>query len=265
MGTEIDKLWLPVGHHWDLHIEHSHEGTRDAGAFTGGGWKLEVHITVSPWGALHEMVKVLKAKHAEPHLVLGGAPGRIHPALVQLLPFDRAGRALQNDSSDGYDTNRANVIQLEICANPGRALGPAGGGSNLFMLDDFTLTHLALSNHDGATDDLCMTAPADYLETHAISSPVEGARAFHDGVASWTDETYKALGNVFALIRHRVPIPNKVPRAFTNTKRFTDAEYVKVAGAVGHMHTPDNDHVDPTPAFKGTRLVHFTSTAPNQL
>ena len=109
----MNDLWLPEGHHWDLHIEHDRQ--EDAGAFTGGGWKLCWHTTESSWNSVDAMCDVLRSKRAAPHFVIGGRPGVEHPVVVQLLPLDRAGRALANDSSDGFQTNRANVIQVEIC------------------------------------------------------------------------------------------------------------------------------------------------------
>lgn len=112
--SSIDKLWLPTGHHWDLHILHYQD--RDAGPFTGGGWKLCWHTTESPWGAVDAMQAVLDKKDAAPHLLIGGRPGTLHPWVVQMVPFNRAARALENDAGDGYQTNRANVIQVEICA-----------------------------------------------------------------------------------------------------------------------------------------------------
>lgn len=109
----MDKLWLPEGHHWDLHIEHDrHE---DAGTFTGGGAKILLHTTESSWESVDAMCDVLKAKRAAPHFVIGGRAGRKHPVVVQCVPLNRAGRALANDPADGHATNRANVIQIEIC------------------------------------------------------------------------------------------------------------------------------------------------------
>lgn len=278
MTTTKSDLWLPEGHHWDLHIEHSPKDAINAGAFTGGGWKIEVHITVSPWGATRQMVQVLKDKHAEAHFVIGGAVGLKHPLVVQLLPLDVAGRALQNDQSDGFQTNRANVIQVEICANPGRSIAEAvrdrdkqleRWGTDLFSLNDYMLVDRAMRNAGirATSDDwkLCMTEPPEDTGGGFGSLDRVLAKAFNDGVASWTEQTYAALGNLFELIRHRVPVPNKVPRSFQNTQRFTDREYVEAEGYVGHMHTPDNTHIDPTPAFRGAVLVRKVRSAPNPL
>lgn len=109
----MDMLWLPEGHHWDLHIEHAR--LLDAGTFTGGGHKLVLHTTESPWQTVDSMYGVLRDKRAAPHFVIGGREGRDHPVVIQCVPLDRAGRALANDSGDGFQTNRANAIQVEIC------------------------------------------------------------------------------------------------------------------------------------------------------
>lgn len=111
----MDTRWLPRGHVWDLHIEHYPAG-QGAGQFTGGGWKLVWHITVSPWQAVDSMVTTVCAKNAEPHFVIGGRAGVEHPIVVQLLPLDVAGRSLEHTLPE--QTNRANCIQVEICATP---------------------------------------------------------------------------------------------------------------------------------------------------
>lgn len=206
----MDERWLPEGHHYDLHIEHM-PASLGAGPFTGGGWKLAWHITVSPWDAVDAMVQTLVVKKAEPHFVIGGKPGREHPTVVQLLPLTIAGRSLQHTFPP--ETNRANVIQVEICA----------------------------WDTDGP------------------------GRKPEDVIAHWPDVRYKALGNLAALIQHRVDIPTRCARAFQNTKRFTANGYPRVKGHHGHMHVPGNTHGDPTTAFKGTQLCKYIESAPNQL
>lgn len=109
----MNKLWLPKGHHWDLHIEH--RPLLDAGNFTGGGHKVVLHTTESPWDTVDSMYRVLRDKRAAPHFVIGGREGLQHPVVIQMVPLNRAGRALANDPYDGFETNRANAIQIEIC------------------------------------------------------------------------------------------------------------------------------------------------------
>lgn len=111
--SPINDVWLPTGHVWNLHINRYQD--RDAGPFTGGGWKLCWHTTESPWDAEDSMVHVLDRKDAAPHFVIGGQKGVLHPVVTQMVPLNRAGRALQNDPTDGKATNMANVIQVEIC------------------------------------------------------------------------------------------------------------------------------------------------------
>lgn len=106
----MDRNWLPEGHHWDLHIEHR-KSNNNAGQFTGGGWKWVLHTTEG--GGYGSMVDYLYAVNT-PHLIFGQRPGREHFNVCQLLPFNVAGKALRNDTSDGYQTNRANAIQMEI-------------------------------------------------------------------------------------------------------------------------------------------------------
>lgn len=106
----VNDLWLPDGHHWDLHIELN-RSSNDAGPFTGGGWKWVLHTTEG--GSLRSNESLLKGVNT-PHLVFGVDPGEKHWTVIQLLAFNRAGKALRNDTDDGFQTNRANAIQCEI-------------------------------------------------------------------------------------------------------------------------------------------------------
>lgn len=127
----FDPRWLPTGHHWDLHILHYQD--IDAGEFTGGGWKLCWHTTESPWDREDSMVNVLDRKNAAPHFVIGGGPTKKHPIVTQMVPLDRAARALRNDGADSKETNRANCIQVEICYY----------AANSAKMSDWTLKALA--------------------------------------------------------------------------------------------------------------------------
>lgn len=108
-----NEFWLPEGHHWDLHIEHR-PSTNDAGLFTGGGRKFVPHTTEG--GSVQSNSDLLVRKNT-PHLLFGAEPNRDHWTVVQFLPFNVAGKTLGNDTSDGYQTNRANAVQMEIVAD----------------------------------------------------------------------------------------------------------------------------------------------------
>jgi hypothetical protein len=108
----VTDVWLPEGHHWDLHIEH--KPLENAGTFSGGGRKLCWHTTESQWPTVDSMWQVLLNKRAAPHFVIGGRAGLQHPVVIQTIPLNRAGRALQHPGGTP-ETNRANAIQVEIC------------------------------------------------------------------------------------------------------------------------------------------------------
>lgn len=272
-GT-IDRRWLPDGHVWDLHIEHDRAG--DAGPFLGGhGNRVVPHITVSPWTSIDSMVSVLKSKRAEPHIVIGGRPGTQHPVVIQLIPFDRAGRSLEH-APGTPETNRAgeHTIQIEICARPGRTLAQTGargffahdtdlgyegfdlsGGAARTVGEHARAMSRATPEDAAANFPLCMTA----------ETPEMVRRAFASGVAAWTSETYKALGNLFALIEHRVPYPIRYAHP-CGTKRISGKGWEILEGIAGHCVAPaPNTHVDPTADFRGDDLVKYTKSAPNNL
>lgn len=106
----MNDLWLPEGHHWDLHIEHR-PSRNDAGPFTGGGKKFVPHTTEG--GSLDSNSDLLVRVNT-PHLLFGVRPGNEHWTMIQFLPFNVAGKTLQNDVGDGFQTNRANAVQMEI-------------------------------------------------------------------------------------------------------------------------------------------------------
>lgn len=194
----MDDLWLPEGHHWDLHVEHRPSGN-DAGAFTGGGRKFLLHTTEG--GSLESNSDLLAGTNT-PHLLFGSQPGREHWTVVQFLPFNVAAKTLGNDTSDGFQTNRANVIQMEIVG-------------------------------------------------------------FTSQVPLWSDLMYKRLANLLTLVQHRFEFPTRAPLDFSSKfNRMGDAAFVKAAGIFGHMHAPDNDHMDPYRLREGF-LVDLMSDVPD--
>lgn len=266
----MSKLWIPEGPRRDLNVEHS-KG-EDAGAIGGGGPKLVWHITVSPWMAVDSMVRVLRDKNAAPHFVIGGRPGFRFPVLVQMLALNRAGRALAHPS--GPETNRANCVQVEICAVPGNArVSRADRGdpaTQLFTMPDLELPEdlmRAAAKADNGSD-AERSAVLDDIEL-CMSETSSLARGFNSGVAAWGEDTYKALANLTRMISAgKVPrkfIPMDLARKFTNTDRFSGTGFVKAKGHCGHMHVPGNTHFDPTTAFEGSHLIRLAKAGWHQL
>lgn len=107
----MDKLWLPKGRHWGLVIEH--QRLEDAGPFSGGTGNRLVWHTTEGYG-IDLMYRVLRDKRAAPHFLIDPSAG--DSRVIQMIALNQAGRALQNDSGDFHNTNRAgdHTIQVEI-------------------------------------------------------------------------------------------------------------------------------------------------------
>jgi hypothetical protein len=207
--------WLPKGYHNHLHIEH--RSTPATGPFTDGKPKLLWHITVSPWERVDSMADLLIRNGDEPHFVIGGRQGVINPVVIQLLPLDQFGKSLEHPAGTP-ETNRANVIQVEICAG-----------------------------------DITQRGKPGYKDS--------------DIVDFWPMARYRALANLAYMIDRRHPIPAQMARRFVNTERLTPSGFINATGHLGHMHAPSQRtaHSDPTTAFKGSILMKYIKSAPNDL
>ena len=262
--------WIPTGFHdkLGLHVERDKVST---GSFATGRPATVWHITVSPWMRVDSMARVLHDKRAEPHLIIGGRAGTQRPVVIQFVGFNQFGKAMAN-LVGGVETNRAGQkIQVEICANPG-----VSAMAELGLVPD---------DDDPAAPDYCTMAtelfkipglPHEYLRAsmraRTLSEPeicmhADGEKlvlaAFRDGVASWGEDTYRALAGVGVMIDRRVDVPRRVARSFDNPDRFERLD--PVTGHFGHMHAPENNHVDPTSAFRGRHLLeHMNRIDPKE-
>jgi hypothetical protein len=75
--------------------------------------------------------------------------------------------------------------------------------------------------------------------------------------ASWDDNWYRALANLFTLTRRRVGFPSKRPRQFARPTRYTGDGWVRASGIVGHCHAANNHHTDPGPIRAGKLLRYM--------
>jgi hypothetical protein len=258
--------WLPEGAHHDLNIEH-HPSPGTGAYVPGTGHGLCFHITVSPWNAIDPMISVLKAKHAEPQIAIGGRPGYKFPVVVQFLPLEQWGKALAHPAGTP-ETNRVAGVQIEICATVGNAHRTSTEpGSELFDLPDVELPSDLIRAAAKAAKGTDEHRAAVLEDIHLCMHEDDGlARAYNAGVGAWTDDTYKALANLIPWIENRVDIPRHLARTFENTKRFGPDEFAAgVDGWFGHCHVPNNTHYDPTRDFKGKHLVGLVTGAPYEL
>jgi hypothetical protein len=85
------------------------------------------------------------------------------------------------------------------------------------------------------------------IEWCSFSDPDNAAKSGHpnDWPGAWTEELYQAAANLCVLIGHRVPVKHVLARSFTDDTRFPATSFAHVAGHLGHMHVPNNFHVDP--------------------
>lgn len=81
----------------------------DAGSFTGGGNKLVLHTTEGT--SANGAISAYRANNSWPHFTLSFEENK---RKIQHVETTLAARALQNNTADGYQTNRADCIQVEI-------------------------------------------------------------------------------------------------------------------------------------------------------
>lgn len=82
----------------------------DASTFTGGGFKLCLHSTEG--ASVDGAISAYRANNSWPHFTLGYDRATRKRILIQHIPLNRAARSLKHTL--GPETNRANVIQVEI-------------------------------------------------------------------------------------------------------------------------------------------------------
>lgn len=86
---------------------------------------------------------------------------------------------------------------------------------------------------------------ADTNNAHAVQVEIAG---FAEDAAKWDEHFLRGLANLTELIEHRVPVPRKVPRRFSDTpNRYTGTGFVKAKGHMGHQHVANqpSGHWDP--------------------
>lgn len=85
-----------------------HKVRTSAGSFTGGGRKLMFHTTEGV--SINGAISALDRNRYWSHFLISFEEKR----KIQFLEVNQAAKSLDNNPNDGYQTNRANVIQIEI-------------------------------------------------------------------------------------------------------------------------------------------------------
>jgi N-acetylmuramoyl-L-alanine amidase-like protein len=78
---------------------------------------------------------------------------------------------------------------------------------------------------------------------------------------TWSDNYYRGLANVIAIVRRRVSIPLEARARFVvPANRLSGEGFVRARGFLGHGHVPNNDHWDPGALDIG-KLLHLIRVA----
>ena len=85
-----------------------HKPRTGSGSFTGGGHKLLLHTTEG--GTADGAIAALDRNRSWSHFLISFEEKR----KIQFLETNVAAKSLSNNTADGYQTNRANVVQIEI-------------------------------------------------------------------------------------------------------------------------------------------------------
>ena len=123
---------------------YEHLPRTGVGSFTGGGHKLCLHTTEG--GSVSGAITALDKHKSWSHFLLSFEEKR----KIQFIEVNQAAKSLSNNTADGYQTNKANVVQVEICG-----FAKESGGWSTAKLDwladcfseirkafDFPLVHL---------------------------------------------------------------------------------------------------------------------------
>jgi hypothetical protein len=104
--------------------------------------------------------------------------------------------------------------------------------------------------------------PAGTPETNrAHCVQIEVCGFAHDS-HNWTDEKYRRLASLAALIEHRTGVERHTHvRWAKDVRRIGPDHFRRTTGHVGHMHVPNNNHVDPGVGFRITDLFGFMGEA----
>jgi hypothetical protein len=114
-----------------------------------------------------------------------------------------------------------------------------------------------LGNDSG---DLHDTNRADCIQVEICGRAAESG--------DWPVNRYQALANLVRLANIAAPdgreVPRRLARRFADDRVFSDAEFVRVDGHLGHKHAPDNihGHTDPGEGFRGQFLMELLEDIP---
>jgi hypothetical protein len=104
--------------------------------------------------------------------------------------------------------------------------------------------------------------PAGTPQTNRANAIQVEICGFTAEAVDWPESRYKALANLFVLIRHRVAIKNKATVDFSRPRRLGGQEWVDAEGHVDHGQCPNNTHHDVL-RFREGKLINLIENCPD--
>lgn len=86
---------------------------------------------------------------------------------------------------------------------------------------------------------------------HVEATPTNGAHAYQievDGFAAdpkWPRAQVRAMRKLMRFIEENGGVERAAHVSFTNPRRLSNEQWLRLAGWCGHVHVPQNDHTDP--------------------
>jgi hypothetical protein len=174
----------------------------DGGSWTGGGHKGLLHTTEGRTAA--DAFAAFNNKGSWPHFTASFTANRFQ--IWQHIPLDRAGRALGNPAG-GVETNRANVIQIELVGTADELVADHWDAPNLYV----------------------ESWPAKYLA----------------GIAAWMRWVEANFAVPRRCTVRFLKYPSSA--GANNPNRLSGPDWVEYVGWLGHQHAPEQlrGHGDP--------------------
>ena len=103
--------------------------------------------------------------------------------------------------------------------------------------------------------------PSGTPETNRAHCVQIEACGFASDSGNWRDAKMMRLAALAVLIEHRTGIERRTHVSWQNPRRVPASSFAGIGGHLGHMHVPNNNHVDPGTGFMIGKLFDMMAQA----